>query len=173
MAWKGVHVTRPARIGLADGQLTSSLQKLDFEPGTLNFELLESIFLDDEKDEFCPNIEAIRRMGIGIDIDDFGTGHTSFLSLFRLHPRRFKIDRQLVQPIIENQEKRAVVKSIIGVGKTLGLKVVAEGVETTEHANLLRRLGCNYLQGYAFAKPMPAEKLEGWLRHWGHGNQTL
>ncbi|MEQ9635922.1 MAG: EAL domain-containing protein [Devosia marina] len=158
---------------LADGQLTSSLQKLDFEPGTLNFELLESIFLDDEKDEFCPNIEAIRRMGIGIDIDDFGTGHTSFLSLFRLHPRRFKIDRQLVQPIIENQEKRAVVKSIIGVGKTLGLKVVAEGVETTEHANLLRRLGCDYLQGYAFAKPMPAEKLEGWLRHWGHGNRTL
>ena len=119
--------------------------------------------LDDDKDEFCANIEGIRKMGIGIDIDDFGTGHTSFLSLFRLNPRRFKIDRQLVQPIIESQEKRAVVSSIIGMGKTLGLKVVAEGVETQSHANLLRRLGCDYLQGYAFARPMPAEELQAWM----------
>ncbi len=151
---------------LSDPELIHSLQKLDFEPGSLSFELLESIFLDDERDDFSANIEGIREMGIGIDIDDFGTGHTSFLSLFRLNPRRFKIDRQLVQPIIESQEKRAVVKSIIGMGKTLGLKVVAEGVETRAHANLLRRLGCDYLQGYAFAKPMSARDLETWLGTW-------
>ncbi|MHA6298941.1 sensor domain-containing protein [Devosia sp. CAU 1758] len=149
---------------LADEHLICALRELDFEPGTLSFELLESIFLDDDKDDFSANIEGIRKMGIGIDIDDFGTGHTSFLSLFRLNPRRFKIDRQLVQPIIESQEKRAVIKSIIGMGKTLGLKVVAEGVETKAHADLLRRLGCDYLQGYAFARPMSAEALEVWLR---------
>lgn len=149
---------------LADEHLICALKKLDFEPGTLSFELLESIFLDDDKDDFCANIEGIRRLGIGIDIDDFGTGHTSFLSLFRLSPGRFKIDRQLVQPIIESHEKRAVVSSIIGMGKTLGLKVVAEGVETQSHANLLRRLGCDYLQGYAFARPMPAGELRAWMR---------
>ncbi|MVS98823.1 sensor domain-containing protein [Devosia marina] len=156
---------------LADEDLLCALRKLEFEPGTLSFELLESIFLDDERDDFCANIEGIRKMGIGIDIDDFGTGHTSFLSLFRLNPRRFKIDRQLVQPIIESQEKRAVIKSIIGMGKTLGLKVVAEGVETKAHADLLRRLGCDYLQGYAFARPMSAENLQTWLRERdGQGN---
>ncbi|WP_375597181.1 EAL domain-containing protein [Devosia sp. Naph2] len=168
-AWRKQGITIPSVSvnvsfnRLADEQLIGALDKLDFEPGTLSFELLESIFLDDDNDEFCANIEGIRKMGIGIDIDDFGTGHTSFLSLFRLNPRRFKIDRQLVQPIIESQEKRAVVSSIIGVGKTLGLKVVAEGVETQAHANLLRRLGCDYLQGYAFARPMPAEELQAWM----------
>ncbi|MBB4052161.1 diguanylate cyclase (GGDEF)-like protein/PAS domain S-box-containing protein [Devosia subaequoris] len=156
---------------LADEHLLCALKKLDFEPGTLSFELLESIFLDDEKDDFSANIEGIRKMGIGIDIDDFGTGHTSFLSLFRLNPRRFKIDRQLVQPIIESQEKRAVVSSIIGMGKTLGLKVVAEGVETQTHANLLRRLGCDYLQGYAFARPLPAGELLPWMREWDNNRR--
>lgn len=147
---------------LKEADLVASLKNLSFAPGTLNFELLESIFLDDDDDGFCANIAGIRALGIGIDIDDFGTGHTSFLSLFRLNPRRFKIDRQLVAPIVESREKRTIVKSIIGIGKTLGIDVVAEGVETMEHADVLRRLGCDYLQGYAFGKPMPASELGAW-----------
>lgn len=147
---------------LQDESLIPTLQSLSFEPGSLNFELLESIFLDDVEEQFATNLEGIRNLGIGIDIDDFGTGHTSFLSLFKLHPRRFKIDRQLVTPILDSPEKRKIVKSIIGIGKTLGIKVVAEGVETMEHAHVLKRLGCNYLQGYAFAHPMPADALGAW-----------
>jgi len=149
---------------LQDDDLISSLKTLPITPGTLHFELLESIFLDESDDAFSANLNGIREMGIGIDIDDFGTGHTSFLSLFRLHPSRFKIDRQLVAPIIDSADKRKIVKSIIGIGKTLGIKVVAEGVETMEHAHILRRLGCDYLQGYAFARPMPADEIENWCQ---------
>ena len=72
-------------------------------------------------------------------------------------PRRFKIDRQLISPIARKPEQRRLVASIIDIGKTLGIKVVAEGVETMEQAFILRSLGCDILQGYAFARPMPAE----------------
>lgn len=153
---------------LDDPNLLAKLAGLAFKPDTLVFEFLESIFLDDSGDEFEANINGIRAMGIGIDIDDFGTGHTSFLSLFRLKPRRFKIDRQLVMPIIEHADQREIVKSIIGIGKTLGIEVVAEGVETMRHAEVLKELGCDYLQGFAFAKPMASDELAAWCvrRFW-------
>lgn len=151
-------------------ELLASLAKISFAPGTLVFEFLESIFLDDTGDEFETNINGIKSLGIGIDIDDFGTGHTSFLSLIRLRPRRFKIDRQLVLPIVEHKEQREIVKSLIGIGRTLGIQVVAEGVETMEHAHLLKELGCDYLQGFAFARPMDAEALTSWCLSTGHGN---
>ena len=167
-AWRDAGVAIPsASVNLSfsrlqDESLIPTLRNLSFEPGSLNVELLESIFLDDAEHQFAANLDGIRNLGIGIDIDDFGTGHTSFLSLFKLHPRRFKIDRQLVAPILESTEQRKIVKSIIGIGRTLGIKVVAEGVETMEHAHVLTRLGCDYLQGFAFARPMSAESLVSW-----------
>jgi len=109
------------------------------------------------------NIDAIRELGIGIDVDDFGTGHTSIVSLLKLKPRRFKIDRQLISPIVNVPEQRRLAASIIDIGKSLGIKVVAEGVETMEQARILRELGCDILQGYAFARPMPASQLAGWI----------
>ncbi len=149
---------------LADDQLIPSLKKLNIVPGTISFEFLESIFLDEIDDMVAWNIEAIRDLGIGIDVDDFGTGHTSFVSLLTLGPDRFKIDRQLIEPIARVPAQRRLVASIVEIGKTLGIKVVAEGVETMEQARILRDLGCDALQGYAFAMPMPAQLLEDWLR---------
>ena len=149
---------------LNDSGLVQSLKALNIEPGTISFEFLESIFLDEFDDTVAWNIEAIRDMGIGIDVDDFGTGHTSFVSLLKLNPGRFKIDRQLIAPIAESQEQRRLVASIIEIGKTLGIRVVAEGVETIEQALILRDLGCDALQGYAFARPMPAGELETWMQ---------
>ena len=102
-------------------------------------------------------------MGIRIDVDDFGTGRTSFVSLLRLNPRRFKIDRQLVTPLSESAEQRQPVASIVDIGRTLGIQVVAEGVETMEQAQILREIGCDFLQGYVFARPMPASQLETWF----------
>jgi EAL domain-containing protein (putative c-di-GMP-specific phosphodiesterase class I) len=78
-------------------------------------------------------------------------------------PRRFKIDRQLINPIATNVGQRRLVASIVDIGRTLGIKVVAEGVETMEQAEILREIGCDFLQGYAFARPMPADDLERWL----------
>jgi EAL domain-containing protein (putative c-di-GMP-specific phosphodiesterase class I) len=126
--------------------------------------LVESIFLDEFKDIVAWNIDAIKEMGIGIDVDDFGTGHTSFVGLLKLNPRRFKIDRQLIAPIAQMPEQRRLIASIIDIGKTLGIKVVAEGVETMEQAQILKELGCDILQGHAFARPMPANLLISWIK---------
>jgi diguanylate cyclase (GGDEF)-like protein/PAS domain S-box-containing protein len=149
---------------LSDENLVPSLRQLNIEPGTLAFEFLESIFLDEFDDRVAWNIDAIKDMGIGIDVDDFGTGHTSFVSLLRLMPRRFKIDRQLIDPVATNEGQRRLVASIVDIGRTLGIEVVAEGVETMEQARALEEIGCDFLQGYAFARPMPAADLEHWLR---------
>jgi EAL domain-containing protein (putative c-di-GMP-specific phosphodiesterase class I) len=149
---------------LSDDDLVPSLRELNIEPGTVSFEFLESIFLDEFDDRVAWNIDAIKEMGIGIDVDDFGTGHTSFVSLLRLMPRRFKIDRQLIELVATSEGQKRLVASIVDIGRTLGIKVVAEGVETMEQARVLREIGCDFLQGYAFARPMAAEHLEAWLQ---------
>jgi EAL domain-containing protein (putative c-di-GMP-specific phosphodiesterase class I) len=99
------------------------------------------------------NLERIKALGIDIEIDDFGTGHTSIVSLLKLKPKRLKIDRKLVSPITAPQE-RALVSSIIEIARSLGVETVAEGVETLAHAGLLLELGCDLLQGYAFSRPL-------------------
>lgn len=150
---------------LLDPHLPERLAALEIDPGTLSFELVESIFLDDCDDIVLSNIENIKAMGIDIEIDDFGTGRTSIVSLMKLNPRRLKIDRQLVIPMTESRASRKLAKSVIEIGKSLNIEVVAEGVETLRHAQLLQRLGCDILQGFAFAKPMPAADLMRFARN--------
>ncbi|GEO84149.1 hypothetical protein GCM10007920_44790 [Ciceribacter naphthalenivorans] len=140
---------------LHDSALVDQLHGLAIDPGTICFELVESIFLDESDDIVTDNIERIKALGIDIEIDDFGTGHTSIVSLLRLKPKRLKIDRQLVMPIVNSPQERALVRSIIEIARSLGVETVAEGVESLDHAGLLRQLGCDFLQGYAFAKPLP------------------
>ncbi|MFF0920079.1 bifunctional diguanylate cyclase/phosphodiesterase [Rhizobium leguminosarum] len=139
---------------LHDGSLLESLADLHIRPGELSFELVESIFLDESEDVVSQNLERIKALGIDIEIDDFGTGHTSIVSLLKLKPKRLKIDRQLVQPIVNASQERALVSSIIEIARSLGVETVAEGVETAAHAALLRDLGCDILQGYAFSQPL-------------------
>lgn len=143
---------------LHDATLVEQLHGLAIDPGAICFELVESIFLDESDDVVTENIDKIKALGIDIEIDDFGTGHTSILSLLRLKPKRLKIDRQLVMPIVNSPQERALVRSIIEIARSLGVETVAEGVESLDHADLLRQLGCDYLQGYAFAKPLPFEE---------------
>ncbi|MBX4952294.1 EAL domain-containing protein [Rhizobium binae] len=139
---------------LHDGSLLESLADLHIRPGELSFELVESIFLDESEDVVSQNLERIKALGIDIEIDDFGTGHTSIVSLLKLKPKRLKIDRQLVRPIIGASQERALVSSIIDIARSLGVETVAEGVETAAHAALLRDLDCDILQGYAFSRPL-------------------
>jgi diguanylate cyclase (GGDEF)-like protein len=148
---------------LNDIQLIDSLRAMNIKPGTISFELVESIFLDETDDSSASNINEIRKLGIEIEIDDFGTGHASIVSLLNLNPSYLKIDRQFVTPVAGSPEKRRLVSSIVDMGKSLGIKVVAEGVETIEQAHILRELRCDVLQGYAFAKPMPVEELEKFI----------
>ncbi|MFC3163568.1 sensor domain-containing protein [Ciceribacter thiooxidans] len=140
---------------LHDPALPDQLRGLSIRPGEVAFELVESIFLDDSDDPASANLADIKALGIDIEIDDFGTGHTSIVSLLRLKPKRLKIDRQLVMPILTSPQERALVRSIVEIARSLGIETIAEGVETPAHAELLRTLGCDELQGYAFAKPLP------------------
>ncbi len=149
---------------LHDDNLVPSLRDLPIKPGQLAFELLESIFLDEPDDIVSFNIDQIRDLGIDISIDDFGTGHASILSLLRLRPKRFKIDRQFIDSITTSESQRRLIGSLVDIGRSLSIKVVAEGVETMDQARILRDLGCDILQGYAFARPMPADAFEQMLR---------
>jgi len=148
---------------LDDQGLVASLRGLDIAPGRIAFELIESIYLDERDGVVGWNIDQIKELGIDIEIDDFGTGYASIVSLQKLHPNRLKIDRQLVDPILREPAQRRLVASIVDIGKSMGIEVVAEGVETMEHAEILRDLGCDILQGYAFARPMSRDRLEDFL----------
>jgi diguanylate cyclase (GGDEF)-like protein/PAS domain S-box-containing protein len=149
---------------LQDVDLITRLDGLAIEPNTLSFELLESIFLDEGNDTIADNIERLKGLGIDIELDDFGTGYASIISLIHLRPSRLKIDRRLITPIVDSDSQRRLVASIIDIGQSLGVKVIAEGVESVEHARILRDLGCDALQGYAFAMPMPSEELMKFVR---------
>ena len=82
----------------------------------------------------------------------------------RLRPQRFKIDRQFLDAITSSRPQRQLVRSLVDIGKSFGIKVVAEGVESMAQADVLRDLGCDILQGFAFARPMPLDKLADFLR---------
>jgi diguanylate cyclase (GGDEF)-like protein len=142
---------------LFEDKLIDRVETLSLKPGSLSFELLESISFDDKADAVAESLERIRASGIAIEIDDFGTGYASILSLIKLSPSRLKIDRQLVAPIVTNATQRLLISSIVDIGRSFGIGIVAEGVETMEHAAILRDLGCQTLQGYALARPMSAD----------------
>ena len=149
---------------LADPSLPNALSHIDMPDGALSFELLETIFLDDCDEVVGENLRAIRKAGIGIEIDDFGTGHASIVSLLKTGPGTLKIDRELIAPLTKTMEQRRLVGSIIEMGKSLGIKVVGEGVETMAHVRILKRLGCDTLQGFALARPMAADKIGDFVR---------
>jgi diguanylate cyclase (GGDEF)-like protein len=148
---------------LRDDALLRELRQVTIEPGSLAFELVESIYLDESDERFAGVIDQLKELGIELEIDDFGTGYASIVSLTKIKPNRLKIDRQLVTPVVGAEPQRRLVQSIVDIGRSLDIEIVAEGVETMEHARMLRDIGCNVLQGYAFAKPMPAEEFERFL----------
>jgi diguanylate cyclase (GGDEF)-like protein len=151
---------------LREEGLIKSLKKLDIAPGTLSFELVESIYLDESDDLVAFNIDQLRELGIDIEIDDFGTGYASIVSLLKLQPRRLKIDRQLLLPVRESEAQRRLISSIVDIGHSLGIGVIAEGVETDDHARIATELDCDILQGYAFSKPLPPAQFERFVANW-------
>ncbi|MCV3274030.1 EAL domain-containing protein [Roseobacter sinensis] len=148
---------------LNDPSLADRLRELDLPRGMLSFELLESAFLDARNDVIDKNLNVIGEMGIDIEIDDFGSGHASIASLLQIAPKRLKIDRTLIQPIVHSQRQRDLVRTIIGIGRMLDIRVVAEGVETAAHVPILNEMGCCYLQGFGLARPMDYACLTGFL----------
>jgi diguanylate cyclase (GGDEF)-like protein len=157
---------------LRDERMFERLAGLQFAPGSLSFELLESISFDDQDADLNAAIARLKSFGIDIEIDDFGTGHASIVSLIELGPKRLKIDRKLISPIEASASQRRLVASIIEIGRSQDIEIVAEGVETGRHIEILRGLGCHVLQGYAFSKPLAAGDFITFVENW-QARQTI
>ena len=131
----------------------------NFYSGKIAFELLETIFLEEENTEFLFQLDRLRDLGISIEIDDFGSGRASIVALQRIAPDRIKIDRRLVAPMHLTKGGMQLVQSITEIGLALDIGITAEGVETKEQAEKLAELGCDRLQGYYFGKPVALNQL--------------
>jgi EAL domain-containing protein (putative c-di-GMP-specific phosphodiesterase class I) len=132
------------------------LRALGLPPCLLEIEITEETALDIEAVQ--GKLLALSRAGIGVALDDFGIGYSSLASLRQLRAGRVKIDRSLVTGLSTSDDKRGLVQAVLGLGRALGLEVVAEGVETAEDLATLRALGCPFLQGYHLGRPVPADE---------------
>jgi diguanylate cyclase (GGDEF)-like protein len=153
-------------IQMNDGRLVASvsdaLADSRIRPDQLELEITESFLMTDQ-DESIETVDALTGLGVGISIDDFGTGFSSLSYLQRLKVRRIKVDLSFVRDMTTNQGNASLVKAIISLGHSLAIEVVAEGVETEAQAALLRDDGCDTIQGYLLSKPLPAAEMTDYL----------
>jgi len=141
--------------------IVNAMNRHNIRPERLTCEITESVAMEDTahtRDAF----ERLRRAGLHVSIDDFGTGHSSLAALRKLPAAELKIDRAFVTDLATSEQARGIAKAIVQMAHTLGLRVVAEGVETEAQRDLLVALGCDELQGYLFARPMSAASLALW-----------
>lgn len=144
---------RQLQAGDFSERVACALVDSGLPPGTLILELTESLYADTGRHPAIPaTLRRLREMGVRLAMDDFGTGYSALASLSRLPLDRLKIDRSFVGNITRAPEELAIARTIIAIGRQLGLEIVAEGVETSEQAALLNENGCHILQGWLFGK---------------------
>lgn len=169
------------RAGIAFGRIAvnvsgSELRETDFEVflfGTLertglpahklSLEIVESVILDDEKTGIAAKLRHIRAAGIHLELDDFGTGYASLSHVNPNEIDRLKIDRRFVQNINENSGNTKIVRALTELARGLGISIVAEGAETEAELDSLMAIGCDQVQGYSIAFPMPPDRVREWL----------
>ena len=157
------------------GRVFDLLDQTGLEPSLLELEITESMVMADPLRALTV-LDALHAGGIKLSVDDFGTGHSSMAYLQRLPLDELKIDRSFIQQMTAGTAGTAgtvLVRTAIGLGHSLGLSVVAEGIEDAATAADLRALGCDIAQGYHFARPMPAEELRAWLHERGPAANQL
>jgi len=142
-----------------DPDVVSLAREMVADETRVTFELLESILVEEESDAFRFHLEMIRAAGIDIEIDDFGSGHASIIGLMEIAPSALKIDRRIVAPVAHDDRSCNLLMAIVEIAETLCISTIAEGVETEEQADIIRRIGCNTMQGYLFARPLSEEDL--------------
>ncbi|HMS78724.1 MAG TPA: GGDEF domain-containing phosphodiesterase, partial [Burkholderiaceae bacterium] len=141
--------------------VSQALDTTGLESSTLELELTETGVMRDIK-RSLDSLQGLKQLGVRLALDDFGTGYSSLAYLTQLPIDTLKIDRSFVDKLGESGQSRAVVRSITALAQALGLSTVAEGVETREQLDSLRALGCDEVQGYFYAQPMPPRELHGW-----------
>ena len=154
---------------LSDPALVPDIEALLARTGMpahrLELEITESQLMDNAP-AAAQQLAALKALGVQLSIDDFGTGYSSLAYLKRFDIDRLKVDKSFVRDMLTNPADMAITRAIIALGHTLGLKIVAEGVEDLATAQVLGALDCEELQGYYFSRPLPLDHLEAWaLQH--------
>jgi diguanylate cyclase (GGDEF)-like protein/PAS domain S-box-containing protein len=174
---QGGHDWRSVAINISTRQLlTKNLPELfrrqtghyAIDPHFIEVEVTESFVMENFR-QSMPVLQDLRKMGIRIAIDDFGTGHASLAYLRELPADILKIDQYFTRELLSDPVMREIVATIVAMAHTLGLRVIAEGVETHDQAELLREIGCDELQGYLFARPLPPEQIDFSVLDWFAG----
>ncbi|MHA3913803.1 putative bifunctional diguanylate cyclase/phosphodiesterase [Halovulum sp. GXIMD14793] len=140
------------------------LDRFDMAADRLSVEVLENIYVENDEDRIAINIRALSSLGLKIDLDDFGTGTASITGLRRFCANRIKIDRSYISGLDSNHDNQKLVATMINMARTMGIEALAEGVETEDEMAFLRSLGCQTVQGYLIAKPMPFAETLTWLK---------
>ncbi len=148
--------------GLVDS-VARALQQNSLPANCLTLEITETTAMHDA-DASLTVLQRLSDMGVDLSIDDFGTGYSSLMYLKRLPANELKIDRGFVRDLEQDSDDAAIVSAIVALGQALGLRIVAEGVETDRQQDFLTRLGCDSLQGYLLGQPVPAEQFMGKLQ---------
>jgi diguanylate cyclase (GGDEF)-like protein/PAS domain S-box-containing protein len=174
-AWRAQGIDLPVSVNIGARQFQQTnfvarLEKLlsaypDIPANRLELEILETSALGDLA-VVSEKIKACQALGLRFALDDFGTGFSSLTYLRHLPVDTLKIDQTFVRDMLNDEDDLAIVNSVIGLAHTFKRKVIAEGVETPQHAEKLLSLGCELAQGYGIAKPMPATELAAWLHDW-------
>jgi len=146
-----------------DTFLFKTLEAAGLPPSKLSLEIVESVILDDEKTGIAAKLRHIRSAGVHLELDDFGTGYASLSHVNPNEIDRLKIDRRFVQNIHENDDNSKIVRAITELARGLGISIVAEGAETEAELESLSAIGCDQVQGYSIAFPMPQDKAREWL----------
>ena len=169
--WEKTHPDLYIAVNISTHDLRSSdfrsivqslLQRHRVDPARLRLEIVESGLMDDPQASVA-ELRALRDMGIGLSIDDFGTGYSSLAYLQQLPVSELKIDRSFVQHIDRQDTTQRLFKTMVDMGKALGLSITAEGVETAAERDTIIALGCEVMQGYLASKPLHGEALQAWL----------
>lgn len=135
----------------------SVLEKTGVEPHLLELEVTESAFMEDIQ-QTIKTLKELHSLGVELAIDDFGTGYSSLSYLRQFPIDRLKIDQSFIRNALNNSDDAAIAKTIIALGRSLNLKIIAEGVETAEHEQFLVAEGCDEVQGYRYSRPVPSDK---------------
>ncbi|MDD4730991.1 MAG: EAL domain-containing protein [Desulfovibrio sp.] len=168
MNFSGKHLKQPALLG----RVEEALQRYGLDPRIVNLEITEHTLMDNPA-QAGEMLAKLKEMGVGLCIDDFGTGYSSLSYLQRFPIDVVKIDRSFVTGMENDPDSRAIVQTVISLGRALGLRVVAEGVETASQLDILRRAGCRYAQGYLFSRPAEVEEAGQMLAQGGILDQAL
>jgi len=156
-----------------DSFLFATLEASGLPPEKLSLEIVESVILDDEKTGIAAKLRHIRAAGVHLELDDFGTGYASLSHVNPHEIDRLKIDRRFVQNINLNGDNSKIVKAITELARGLGISIIAEGAETEAELNSLLSIGCDQVQGYSIAFPMPDGQAREWLAMRGQKKPQL